>query len=507
MTREADIVVVGSGFAGLLVARELVEAGCDVTLLERGARMSHAQQLLASAHELDCPTARHNHESDPETPYPWEYCYGVGGSSLHWTGVAPRFLPSDFELRSRFGVGRDWPFGYTELEPYYREAETLLGVACGDERLAGDGPSGGLPAHPLSPLDELLAGDLAPIFPVPQARASEDVAGRPACCGATVCDLCPVDARFSILQLLDDTGLGADPRLEIRERTVATRLLTADGRVRGVETTDAGARRELLHAGTVVLAANGLENPGILLRSGLDGPDVGAGLFDHGHRLLHIELDRPVPNGRGAAHTTGISYAYGEGDWRASRGAQLMLPLNRGLVVWEELVEGIAAGHRGRDLHGRTRERFGRTLLLDTVGEDLPQQTRRVELSPRTDAFGLPLNRVRYPADSEYAESGREHMYADLERRLRPLGGRIAEVEHVSYGAHQLGTCRMGENGDGVVDPDQRHLEFDNLYVTGGSAFPTYSAAHPTLTICALAIRLGRKLARELGKPAQAASG
>jgi choline dehydrogenase-like flavoprotein len=495
LSRETDVLVVGSGFAGLLVARELVAVGREVTLLERGARVAHAQQLARSAHELDCPTARHNHESHPETPYPWEYCYGVGGSSLHWTGVAPRFLPSDFELHSRFGVGRDWPFGYSELEPYYPEAETLLQVACGDERLEGAGPSGGLPAHPLSPVDELLAGELAPFFPVPQARASKDVAGRPACCGATTCDLCPVDARFSVLHLLDDTGLGADPRLEIRERTVASRLVTANGRVQAVETVGSGDEPGTLRARTVVLAANGLENPGILLRSGLDGRDVGVGLFDHGHRLLHIELDRLVPNGRGAAHTTGISYAYGEGDWRATRGAQLMLPLNRGLLVWQELVEGLAAGRRGRELRAATRERFERTLLLDTVGEDLPRADRRVELSPSRDTFGLPLNRVRYPGDSAYAEAGREHMYADIERRLRPLGARIAEVEHVSYGAHQLGTCRMGTDDGAVVDPDGRHHDFENLYVTGGSAFPTYSAAHPTLTICALAIRLGRMLA------------
>ena len=49
-----------------------------------------------------------------------------------------------------------------------------------------------------------------------------------------------------------------------------------------------------------------------------------------------------------------------------------------------------------------------------------------------------------------------------------------------------------------MVDPDMRHLEIENLFVAGGSAFPTYSAAHPTLTIAALALRLGDLLAGEL---------
>jgi len=60
---------------------------------------------------------------------------------------------------------------------------------------------------------------------------------------------------------------------------------------------------------------------------------------------------------------------------------------------------------------------------------------------------------------------------------------------------YQFGTAYMGER-DGVVDADQRHHRFDNLYVAGGLAFPSYSAHHPTPTITALAIRLGRHLAR-----------
>ena len=52
-----------------------------------------------------------------------------GGSTLHWLGVCLRMLPEDFELRPRYGVGRDWPLGYDDLEPYYRAAEREIGVA------------------------------------------------------------------------------------------------------------------------------------------------------------------------------------------------------------------------------------------------------------------------------------------------------------------------------------------------------------------------------------------
>jgi glucose dehydrogenase len=488
---ELDVAVVGSGFAGLLVARELVRAGRQVTVFERGGLISHGDQLARSRQETDAATAAHNHECDPATPYPWDYAYAVGGSSVHWTGVAPRLMPSDLELRSRYGVGLDWPLSYSELVPYYEEAERVLGVAAGPNPAFGEGELGALPPHAPSPLDRLLAEPLAPLFAIPQARATRRLGGRAACCGATACRLCPVDARFSMLHVLDEPELGRELRETIREGTVVARLRAAGGRVEGLETVDARRERRQVRAGTVVLAAGGLENPGLLLRSGLGGGDVGRYLYDHGHRMLHLTLDRPAPNGRGAAMTTGVSYAWAEGEWRAQRGSHLVIPFNPGLELWSELTRDIARGASGPALREHARLRYERTLLLDTVGDDLPRAERRVELSPARDAFGLPLNRVVYPPDEGYVERGQLAMRAELLERLRPLGARLSDVQLVGLGAHQLGTCRMG----GVVDGDQRHLALENLFVTGGSAFPSYGAAHPTLTICALAIRLGRLLA------------
>jgi choline dehydrogenase-like flavoprotein len=492
---EVDVAVVGSGFAGLLVARELVRAGREVTVFERGGLLSHREQLEARRQEVDEPTAAHNHEADPTTPYFWDYAFAVGGGSIHWTGAAPRLLPSDFELRTRYGVGRDWPLSYADLLPHYRDAERLLGVAAGPNPLFGEEATGALPPHSLSPVDRLLAEPFAPFVAMPQARATRALAGRAACCGATVCRLCPVDARFSMLHLLEDEGLGSDPLLTLRDRTVVARLLTAGGRVQALETVDARREWGSVRAETVVLAAGGLENPALMLRSGLHDGDVGRFLYDHGHRMVHLALDRPVPNGRGSALTTGISYAWAEGEWRARRGAQLVIPYNPGLELWSVLTRRIAAGASGPALREEAAARYRNTLLLDTVGEDLPRPERRVELSPRKDSFGLPLNRIVYPPDDGYVERGRRAMLDDLVQRLSPYGARIVDIQQVGMGAHQLGTCRMG----GVVDGDGRHLALENLFVTGGSAFPSYSAAHPTLTICALALRLGGLLAA--GRP------
>jgi choline dehydrogenase-like flavoprotein len=273
-----------------------------------------------------------------------------------------------------------------------------------------------------------------------------------------------------------------------------SRLLVSEGRVSAVECVTAGGERRRVSARTVVLASGGFENPAILLRSRLDGPDVGRWLNDHRHHVYSFELDRSAGVGRGTTIATGISYRYADGDFRDRRSSVIVYPENRGTFMLDYFEDAILEGRSGKREWRRLRRRFERTLLLDTLSEDLPNRERRLELSSRRDAFGLPLNRVHYPPSSEYTERGLAHVRSNLERRLRPLGARPAG-ERDYGGAHQLGTCRMGES-TGVVDQNLRHHELPNLYGAGGSAFPTYSAVHPTLTIAALAIRLGRHLAR-----------
>lgn len=490
-----DVVIVGSGFGGVLVARELLKAGRDVLLVERGGLFTHAEQLREDSTQLDIPSAAPNDETAPGSPsYPWSYVYGVGGTSLHWAGVAPRLLPSDFELRSRYGVGRDWPLSYEELAPFYAEAERVLGVAGGRNSFFPGTDRLPQPPHPYAPVDRLLSSPLRPYFPLPQARPTRSIHGRPACCGSASCGLCPVDARYSLLHTLDDEGLLDHPGLAIRERTIVARLRLKAGRVAALECFDSDGEPVTIQAKTVVLAANGIENPGILLRSGLEGEDVGRFLFDHSHRLVELELKRPYGAGEGTSLATGVSYAYTDGQFRSNRGSLLVYPYNPGLSIKDELIESISAGRSGESLRRELRERFERTVILDVIGEDLPLRERYVELSPNKDVYGLPLNRINYTVDSAYLDRSRTLLYGEVVKRLARLGARLVRVVQSDEGAHLLGTCYMSDRG-GVVDRDQRHHEVDNLYVTGGSAFPSYSAHHPTLTIAALASRLGRHLA------------
>jgi len=501
-TIESDIAVVGSGVCGLLAAWEPLQEGQRVTMLERGALKTHAEQLADGQWAADVPGAKPNNETAPGTPpYPWSYVYGVGGSSLHWAGAAPRFSATDFKMRSSYGVMVDWPLSLAELLPYYRSAEAALGIAGPPEGAAAGDPGSplpgtrALPPHPLSPMDKAIAPHLGPFGPLPQARPSQPLGGRPACCGSAVCELCPVDARFSALNGL--APVLEHPGLDLHRQAVVARLHTDPGgrRIEAIEAIGPSGERINVRANRYVLAAGGFENPGILLRSGLERPAVGRYLFDHGHTTVLVTLRREIGPGHGETLSTGLSEAFREGDFRARRSAAILSPYNPGGPLGPLVSAGVKAGDDGGQVRAEALARWRRTLPLDMLTEDQPQPARRVSLSPRRDSFGLPLNQISYPPPSAYETAGIAHAADEVGRRLAPLGAQAVEALPGPRGGHLLGTCRIEVDGEGVVDSDLRHLDFDNLYVAGGSAFPTYSPVHPTLTIAALALRLGELLA------------
>jgi choline dehydrogenase-like flavoprotein len=149
-----DVVVVGAGICGSLVAKQLTRAGLSVLVLEAGpgttatfdAYTDHLTHFFAASGKgAESPWPPAVNAPQPDTAdlgsgqgyfvqngpqqYGSSYTRTQGGSTLHWLGVCLRMLPEDFELHSRYGVGTDWPLGYADLEPYYRAAEHEIGVA------------------------------------------------------------------------------------------------------------------------------------------------------------------------------------------------------------------------------------------------------------------------------------------------------------------------------------------------------------------------------------------
>jgi choline dehydrogenase-like flavoprotein len=487
----ADVAIVGSGISGLLAARELLAAGLEVTIVERGSARYGADSLPLGEREESIPSTEHNTTpGEDEGGHGWQYGYAFGGSSLLWAGVAPRLLPSDFETRSRFGFGEDWPISYDDLLPHYRQAERALSVAGGAHPLFPGSDAYPLPAAEPSAADLLLGPLLEPFGSLAVARHLAEPGGYPPPLDATVD---AVEESVTILDLARE--LAGAPNLTILDRTVAARLQIRSGRVGGVELVGADGAHSVLTANGYVLATHGIENAALLLRSGLQGEEVGRWLGDHTHIMLDVEIDQALDHSRANSRDSGVSYAWADGPWRSERASAVVIPFNPGLLLRDDLAAGLAGGERGRSLRARLAERFAKTVVLYVSLEDVPRADRFVELSPQRDSLGIARTRVHYPPDSDYVRRGLDQVRSGLTERLAPLGARVGRHRIGGLGGHMLGTCRMGPAG--VVDENLRAHGLENLFVTGGSAFPSHSALHPTTTIAALAIRLGKHLAAE----------
>ena len=132
---EADVIIVGSGISGALLAARLSKAGVKIAILEAGARVNRSEATQrfwdAPIRVPECPypptpEADHPISNDPDywyrqagpNKFKSTYLKVVGGTTWHWLGTCLRFVPNDFRLRTAHGRGLDWPIGYGAQMPF-----------------------------------------------------------------------------------------------------------------------------------------------------------------------------------------------------------------------------------------------------------------------------------------------------------------------------------------------------------------------------------------------------
>jgi gluconate 2-dehydrogenase alpha chain len=365
MTRRkpVDIVIIGGGFTGLTMARELsTRTSQSVLVLERG-RLRTPLEYAANMDDVDYglrlrmmqntaeETITHRHSTrDGSVPVRQYGSFlpgsGVGGAGEHWAGISFRFTPEFFRLRThlseRFGAARlaamlavqDWGIAYDELEPHYWRAERMLGVGGKAGNLRGRVVAGGDPfegprqqEYPLAPLKRSyftsLFSDAARQlgfhpFPVPSALLSEaytnpDGIARPPCqyCGYCARFGCMVGAKAqpsnTILPVLNGrTGF------ELRTMSWVRRVLHKDGRVTGVHYTDEKGEDFFQPATVVVLASWTLNNVRLLMLSKIGTPyeavtgkgTLGKNLTHQVHTNTRVFFDKPLNTFMGAGACT-----------------------------------------------------------------------------------------------------------------------------------------------------------------------------------------------------------
>lgn len=522
MTEHIDALIVGAGPAGAVTARELHDAGISVVCLEQGdwpdyslARSGYPDfELGARRHWNWDPNQRRGAGDyaidDGESDVTALMYSGVGGSTVLYSGHWERFLPSDFRTRTLDEVGDDWPMSYWNLAPFYDEIESAFVVSGLDGNTAfPEAAPLELPPVPLNRVGRLGAEGLAAKgwhwWPGMNAIATRSVGEMHACGQRTACPFgCPTGAKGSA----DRTHWRALVRdgVDLRIRsTVEQVVVDAHGRASGVVYVDADGTRHRLSADVVILAANAIGTPRILLNSA-DGAGIANSTDLVGRRLMMHPFgnaigifDEDLESWRGPMGQYLHSLEFYETDRERGfvRGAKWnLLPSGAPLSMMLPGTWGTEPVW-GEDFTRLLRERFGRSMIWGVICEDLPDADNRVVLddrSPQTD--GIPGVRIEYRTSPNTLAMMDWHL-ARVEELLQGMGAKkiIKNPNLRGTGWHLMGTAVMGEDASSsVVDPWGEAHDVENLFVFDGSSFPTSSGVNPTATIAAVALRNARHL-------------
>ncbi|MEZ0224831.1 MAG: GMC family oxidoreductase [Alphaproteobacteria bacterium] len=526
---DADVVIVGSGIAGALAAYSLAKKGVKrIVVLEAGPRIERDKTVerFKTSAALDFSAGFPNEDWAPRPDWgnpgddyieqtgpakiKTEYLRVVGGTTWHWSGSTPRFMPVDFRLRSTYGVGMDWPISYDDIEPYYTEAEEEIGVA-GDSEDHGGSPRSKpypLPPIPQSYCEKFIADGVKGIgikfLTRPVARASKPYNGRPQCVGFGTCSpICPSGAQYAaILHVERAEKLG----VKVLENTRVDRLV-ADGDVKYVEARKPDGTPVKVRAKIFIVAANGIETPRLLMMSvsekfpkGIANSSglVGRNYLEHPTLICRMIMPKPVYPGRGP-ETIVFSHSFRDGEFRKERSGWTMTVANR--VHFHDIANDlISKGLEPPQLDAALKDRLTREVELDANLEQIPDEKNGITLNwDKRDRAGQPMMQ-HYYSFGAYEEAGFAHVRETFGRIEKTLGAEIVHSAGPVPVHHPMGMTRMGDNPrQSVTDKWGRSHDHKNLFLLSGGLFPSCGTVNPTLTIAALSLRAADEIARQLG--------
>lgn len=534
---KADICIVGTGFSGTFIANTLQGTSARILLVDKGAYLSRERVeenfILKNSSSLfdrlkklyklsegiyDDPEFHHyEHVNSGKEAFSYSGRHAIGGTSLVWFGNAIRKTPNDFRTRSTYGFGEDWPISYNDLEEYYYQAEVEMGVSGPPRDLFSSYRKRPFPLPPfqLPPgaieFNRIFNGTGFEITPSHKARLPIDTGGRFSCCGAGTCtSFCPPDARYNCLTT-HLKPLYQSEQVDILDKLTVSRLIQKGDRIVEAVAFDRDGNETKIEADIFILAANAIENARILLlsqyhslKTGFKSSSeaVGKYLTDQVGIWMPIHLPHNLYRGYEKTLQSCHSLSFYDGPFRERHSGIIAeaffgVPFSSAGEAQKLVVDQIKQGYFGNNLKRSTFLNSLGQLDLCLEMEMMAEERNCVKLhQSKKNRLGDPIAEFQFSIwDQEYLKRSWQ-FYADLfEGMVDGMGGQVGEIHSRNSFEHMLGTCRMGTDPQkSVVDANLKSHDHENLYVVGGSAFPTAGCTNPTLTIVALALRCGEHL-------------
>jgi choline dehydrogenase-like flavoprotein len=501
---EVDVVIVGAGAAGGVLSKELSESGMSVVVLDAGPFRDPQKDFASDELAMKSLGWQDTRIVDGKNPLKMGHNNsgrGIGGGTVHFTGVFLRFHDVDFKAKSLDGVAEDWPIHYSDLEPYYHKVEKDIAVS-GPKYFPWGNFNGPYPypeREPLSPNAYMFQNGCDKLgirsSVTPLAILSAPFEGRPPCINRGFCNQgCMPDAKFSTLIVHIPKAIKAGAEV-LSDCMVTEIIMGKGGRAKEVSFVHEGQNYQQ-KARIVIVSAYVIETPRLLLNSanakfpnGLANHSgwVGKAFMTHSSHDVYAKFNEEIRLYKGTPVLASTQdYYQTRPEHNFVRGYTLHAHGVRPLAF----VKGISQSQNGLLWGRKLRETvldynyYGRITL---VGEVLPNENNRVSLSDEKDEYGLPRAKVSF----SYGENDQkliQHAVGKMSEILQAAGGTVEFI--VPDTAHLMGGCRMGNDPESsVVNSFGQSHDIANLFICDASTFVTSGAGNPTNTVMALAER------------------
>jgi choline dehydrogenase-like flavoprotein len=497
--RRYDLVIIGTGMGGGALAYALRNSGRRILLVERGDYLPSEAKNWSP--EAVFTQSRYKPKEkwfdDSGNPFSPGVHYFVGGNTKVYGAALPRFRREDFgKLEHEEGVSPAWPVSYEEFEPYYCQAEEMLGVHGDPDSDPTEPPrSTALPFPPVP--DEPYVKDL-------KARLRQqglhpyflplgiDLKAGGRCIRCQTCDGFPcqvhakAEADIRCVRPALESGF-----VELMTNAFARRLLTDSSGKRIVSAEiEKNGESLFFSADAFAVSCGAVNSAALLLRSSCplhpNGLANSSGLLGRNYMvhnntaLMAVHPTRINPTMFQKTMAVNDFYLKGEQGWK--------FPLGN-LQLLGKLQAGMLTANKPLVPKPILRAMANRSVDWWVMSEDLPDAENRIVLGVDNRI------EVRYRPNNLRAH---HRLIRAATRMLRRAGYPIILTERmgIETNSHQCGTARFGRDPTmSVLDPFCRTHDVENLFVVDSSFFPSSSAVNPALTIAAQALRVAGHIA------------